>query len=638
MTTRNAKSKIHSGGRDPVRDGLVLAAMAVVVLALAIGLNVQFGLTIGLAVVAALSIYVALVSMHVLVRRSDHLDTLRRDVSRLEGQLARGVGASAPFAAAPLAVVPVLADAIAAAPLPPVGNITLESGVDQAVLATAVAAQPAETISLDDYWTFRPVALDAPAPPEAMALDADKPAQQGRHAVERTTTSDWSGIESAAWATVPGSTGRDLPAIVVAEPALMPLPVGASGSAATAEIEPALPVAEQQGGDLEKINVIIKKLAADINAGHGGFHSMQAASVGGQLVHDMPPELGTPASVSQPPMLPPALPANQEYGQAASLIDARDVEASIEALQAVASVMREAGQPQLTLATGPAEMPVLPPAAMSRPVAPPPLPVTAVDQRLVLIADALKRERVDVLLDPILGLGDRRAQHFEVTVRLKADAAALSVLDTRGMRGSGLLPLFDAIRLERSARIAWRMDDRGKAGSLFTEMAGESLVNDRFLNRFADTYRQGEAFSRRLVLSFSQADLRTFSEPQWLTLREMKDLGFRFCLEDVTDLDLDFEALASNGFAFVKLDAPVFLEGLMVANGSAVSTLIPPADICRHFGQLGLDIIVGEISDEQQSANVAACGVALGQGTLFGEPRPVKADVLREPHPQMAVA
>lgn len=241
-------------------------------------------------------------------------------------------------------------------------------------------------------------------------------------------------------------------------------------------------------------------------------------------------------------------------------------------------------------------------------------------EKLELISSALDEDRFDVCLEAIIGLDDRRAQHYEVTVRLKDiddDVRQVAV-------GSGLLPLLDAAIIDQSARIAWKLEDRGKPGSLFSQITGESLESDRFLNRFADTYRHSETVASRLVLAFTQSDLRGFTGAHWATLRDMADLGFRFSLEDLTDLDLDFLALKDAGFAFVKLDAAVFLGGLPVASG-----IVPAAHICSHFEQSGLVVIVGRIGDEDQYEQVLDSGVGLGQGELFGIARPVKSDVLK---------
>ncbi len=241
-------------------------------------------------------------------------------------------------------------------------------------------------------------------------------------------------------------------------------------------------------------------------------------------------------------------------------------------------------------------------------------------EKLELISSALDEDRFDVCLEAIIGLGDRRAQHYEVTVRLKdVDDDIRQIAG-----GSGLLPLLDATIVDQAARIAWKLEDRGKPGSLFSQITGESLESDRFLNRFADTYRHSETVASRLVLAFTQGDLRSFTTAHWATLRDMADLGFRFSLEDLTDLDLDFETLRDAGFAFVKLDAAVFLDGLPVANGH-----VPAAQITGYFEDLGMVVIVGRIADEEQYEQLLDSGVGLGLGMLFGIARPVKSDVLK---------
>ncbi|MEQ1614461.1 MAG: EAL domain-containing protein, partial [Hyphomicrobiaceae bacterium] len=312
-------------------------------------------------------------------------------------------------------------------------------------------------------------------------------------------------------------------------------------------------------------------------------------------------------------------------------VAAAELDDSVAALHAAADAMREAGRSM--------ERPTLEKSVPSRhTIAPPPLPKIVrqndpARSRLAAVADALDRERFDIMLEPILGLGDRRAQHYVVSVRLcdgLGDSSSGFGIE-RTAPGSGLLPLLDAVKVEGAARVAWRMEDRAKSGALFSQLAGESLVSDRFLNRFADTYRQGETLSGRLVLSFRQVELRTFSELQWSTLRDMADLGFRFCLDDITTLDLDFAALATAGFTFARLDADTFIEGLPIDAG-----IIPAADICRHFAGVGLAVIVAGIADEAVARQLQNYGVELGHGGLFGGARPVKADVLRNPHAAVA--
>ena len=112
-----------------------------------------------------------------------------------------------------------------------------------------------------------------------------------------------------------------------------------------------------------------------------------------------------------------------------------------------------------------------------------------------------------------------------------------------------------------------------------------------------------------LVLTFAQADIRTFGGSEWSALTDMRDLGFRFGVEDVTDFDYEFTALCAAGFAFVKLDAATLLAGLAAPNGTMAAD-----EVCRNLSELGLTLIVGNIDDEAMRGRVLDAGVPLGQG------------------------
>jgi cyclic-di-GMP phosphodiesterase TipF (flagellum assembly factor) len=243
--------------------------------------------------------------------------------------------------------------------------------------------------------------------------------------------------------------------------------------------------------------------------------------------------------------------------------------------------------------------------------------------RLALIADAVAADRMDLYLDPIMGLDDRRAHHFEVSVRIRSeDGGRLGAADWAPIaRGTGLLARIDAAKLVRTAGIAERLASRGSTASLFSNLQGESLADDVFLGTFADVFEKDAALGGRLILSFAQRDVRAFAEAHWDALSTMAEIGLEFALEEVVDLDMDFEALKGLGFRFVKLDAAVFLEGMPGSHG-----LVPAADLCAHLSSLGLALIIGRIEDERVVARLLGFGVLFGQGTLFGAPRPVKID------------
>ena len=246
---------------------------------------------------------------------------------------------------------------------------------------------------------------------------------------------------------------------------------------------------------------------------------------------------------------------------------------------------------------------------------PPPL-----DSQLARIAEAVAAERFEVLIEPIHVLAEGRPRHYEVTMRLRtADGEQLEQADyTRAAQDSDLLPHIDAARMLRAARVARRLAERGRQGSVVSALAGGSVTDNGFLD--AAQQQAGNSGGVRLVLSFAQSDARNFTSAHAEALGTMAAGGFGFALEDVTDLEMDFGRLKALGFEFVKLDAQVFLDGMQAPGGC-----IPAADICRYLSEFGLSLIVGAIEDDWLLAKIMGFGVLLGKGTLFGGPRLIKA-------------
>jgi cyclic-di-GMP phosphodiesterase TipF (flagellum assembly factor) len=250
----------------------------------------------------------------------------------------------------------------------------------------------------------------------------------------------------------------------------------------------------------------------------------------------------------------------------------------------------------------------------------------AIDPQVARVAEAIAAERIEVLIEPIHALNEGRSRHYEISMRLlTSDGAALEQSEyTRTALGCGLMPRIDAARMLRAARVARRLSQRGTQGSVLTAITGEALTGDAFLD--AAAAQSGTDGRVNLVLSFTQADVRSFTPVHAEALGSMAAGGFAFALEDVTDLDMDFGGLKAMGFEFIKLDAEVFLEGLRTGNGR-----IPASDICRHLAEFGLTLIVGRIDDDWLQARILGFGVLYGKGALFGGPKVVKPEVVADP-------
>lgn len=240
------------------------------------------------------------------------------------------------------------------------------------------------------------------------------------------------------------------------------------------------------------------------------------------------------------------------------------------------------------------------------------------------IEAALHADRLRITLQSIAELGTRRTDRIEVSAELPIDNDR--ILDAeelaRAAAGSGLLPLVDVTKLIAIEQVLARLSARTSPPGLISGFSGESLLDTTFLDGFAEVAEGQTQMAATLVPAFALAEVRHFSDAQWETLQTMVEHGFRFMMSAVTDLDIDFTELKARGFDFVRLDADVLISGMPTSEGQ----IVPAADICHHLAEVGLAVVVGRIDDERKLAEIMGFGAVLGQGTLFGAPKPMRLD------------
>ena len=619
--------------RRHLSETLVMAAMCVVTVAFGAALYMQVGLTLWLTFIAALSLYVTLLTLHALVRRSDIVESLNSEIRRLEVEIARITGQNPAHSA----VQNRNSHVASRAPVPP-------------------PLTPAKPVP--------PVAASAPPsppgtekrPPEARHADQHPQATHARQTSEVLPAAPQAAAPAAPTPPLrPQAPASEAPASpAFARPASPPPPVPAHEPWSFRPADPHLAPAH---GDLPppiplKVDPAIDRIAASIRSAEPPALERPAPALDRPVVtaassiRDADVEVIQGLIKKLADEVNAAEAAPQQSG-ATKLTEAA-IETSLEALRATADTMRDSStsaKPQQQAAHRAAEAPVryspppMPGSNMENPpplsdLAPWPAPISTSRQtqaRISALSEAISARRADVLLEPILGLEDQRPAHYEVLLRLKSASGAPLESESliEELRESGLLPMLDCTRIARVADVARRLADRSQGKAVFSEFSSESLADDQFLNDFANAYHERDTFAGQLVLTFTQAEIRALATREWATLEDMRDLGFRFALQSITDLDMDFEQLRTRGFGFVKLDADVFLEGLPATGGT-----VPAQDICRYLARLGLTLIVGKIDDEAKFARIFGFGALFGQGQLFGGPRLVKPEAASAARPR----
>jgi cyclic-di-GMP phosphodiesterase, flagellum assembly factor TipF len=242
-----------------------------------------------------------------------------------------------------------------------------------------------------------------------------------------------------------------------------------------------------------------------------------------------------------------------------------------------------------------------------------------------VIREAVQAGRVDLYLQPIVALPQRKVRYYEAMTRLRTEAGdLLSPSDylAYAERG-GLIPTIDNLLLLRCVQVVRRLAAKNRDIGLFCDMAGASLVDADFVPNFSEFMNANRALAPSLVFEFSQASVRAMGPLEHESLAGLADLGFRFSMDQVGDLRIEPRELAARGFRFVKIPAALLLN--RVTPGSDIH----PADLSDLLGRFGIDLIAETVEREATVVDLLDFDVRFGQGSLFSPPRPVRADVLQ---------
>ena len=267
--------------------------------------------------------------------------------------------------------------------------------------------------------------------------------------------------------------------------------------------------------------------------------------------------------------------------------------------------------------------------------------ITASPQSAALlqtVRSALEAGRVDLYLQAVVSLPQRRTQYYESFSRLRDDsgrvlmpAEFLSVAEP-----GGLVAAIDNLLLFRCVQIVRRLGKQDRKIGIFCNISAASLGDEEFFPRFMEFMSANRDLADLLIFEMGQTAFNARGAVQARNMAKLADLSFRFSLDKVTDLDIDFLDLARCDVGFVKVGASVLLEQLEEHNGDLVFKTLPefPAsDYAAIAKRHGVELVAEKVESEREVVDILELDIGLGQGHLFGEPRPIRDAVLAETAP-----
>ncbi len=253
---------------------------------------------------------------------------------------------------------------------------------------------------------------------------------------------------------------------------------------------------------------------------------------------------------------------------------------------------------------------------------------------LETIRASLEQNRVDLYLQPIVSLPQRKLRYYEALSRLRSEDGKVIMPEQyiKVAAPAGLMSVVDNLLLFRCVQIVRRLTQKNRDVGVFCNISGDTLTDTEFFPQFLEYMHHNRDLAGHIVFEFSQDAVAKAGGAGEANLAYLSSLGFTLSMDHVTSLALDFVKLKKTGFRHLKVRAHTLAYGMSGA-GAAVTA----EDLKKLLERNGLNLIAERVEDEKTVVQLLDYGVDYAQGYLFGEPRAVREETLKAVEKDAAV-
>ena len=244
------------------------------------------------------------------------------------------------------------------------------------------------------------------------------------------------------------------------------------------------------------------------------------------------------------------------------------------------------------------------------------------------VKDAIVAERIDLYLQPIVSLPQRKVRYYEAFSRLRDDkgrvlrpAAYLEAAERTGRIG-----VIDNLILTRCIEAVRRCGAFDPHLMVFCNVSPATLFDSEFFGRFTSYLEANEDLASRLIFELTYPSIHMMHPRVERNIAEIAERGFAFSVDHVHAIDLDWEGLRKRNFRFVKASVQMLLGasrfGAVGGAGDGQTDVMKKLrDFRKRLSDSGVDLIAEKIEREADMPEILAIGLDYGQGHLFGAPR-----------------
>lgn len=237
---------------------------------------------------------------------------------------------------------------------------------------------------------------------------------------------------------------------------------------------------------------------------------------------------------------------------------------------------------------------------------------------LGFLQEAIKHDRIEMLLQPIVSLPQKKPRFFECYSRVRTQDGTILLpshyLDIA--TEESLIRYIDNTLLFRSIQVIRHGLRKKIHVPVFCNLSIATLQDTFFVESFVDFIRSHPELAHYIIFEMNAGRFLANREAIQKHLGELHDFGCFFSLDGIQDIDLDLFTLGKQHIRFIKLDTPFLLKFThLESEFQRLLALKEQAD------EANINLILSKVETDQELLNLSDLHLDFAQGYLFGEPK-----------------
>lgn len=236
------------------------------------------------------------------------------------------------------------------------------------------------------------------------------------------------------------------------------------------------------------------------------------------------------------------------------------------------------------------------------------------------VKSAVENDRIDLYLQPIVSLPQRKVRYFESFSRLRNDdgtilrpAAYLEAAERANRIGA-----IDNLILLRAVQAMRNLGPAAQQYRMFCNISPATIFDKDFFARFTDYLDANADMAPRIVFEFTFPAVEMMSGTVEKNLDAIAQRGYAFSVDHIRRFDLNWKRLSDRNFRFVKCSSAL----LLAENNGGEQARMRVRSFRERLREHNIDLIVEKVELESHVPEILTLGIDYGQGELFGAPRP----------------